>query len=414
MWPTVVLCFAMAFAVTAFHLNIGNQTDPRLQDRFNASSMSLKTLCVQGEELRDKNKEIFKALTELEHTKYFTNFMLNFDIPCPRWAKEKICALASRTSPDSKCDDAELNYYETNNTVQENNQNLDLDTILKGADPAQGDLINLLNNPEAYTGYQGQKVWNAVTEENCFRKPQQNSCSKDQSLDRLISGFHSSVSTHLSFKYADPHAASHKYTPNFQIWFPRVGNYQERIENLYFAYSIMLRAIQRAEPLVRNFKYETDDKESDQKTKTLINKIYDKLLPKCSQSLAEDKEMLTFLAPELRSQLISYYNNITSMINCVYCEKCRMYGKLQTYGLGTALKILLQEEDDLSKTNVKIAPNEMIAFVGFFTRLSQSVYFTDELFRLRREHLGSYLKFINNSKSTIAAALRKSVREARA
>ena len=36
-----------------------------------------------------------------------------------------------------------------------------------------------------------------------------------------------------------------------------------------------------------------------------------------------------------------YIHNISRILNCVECEKCRLFGKMQTYGLGTAMKILL-------------------------------------------------------------------------
>lgn len=37
----------------------------------------------------------------------------------------------------------------------------------------------------------------------------------------------------------------------------------------------------------------------------------------------------------------SYFHNISRILNCVECEKCRLFGKMQTYGIGTALKILM-------------------------------------------------------------------------
>lgn len=32
-------------------------------------------------------------------------------------------------------------------------------------------------------------------------------------------------------------------------------------------------------------------------------------------------------------------------MDCVGCEKCRLWGKVQTVGLGTALKVLFSYED---------------------------------------------------------------------
>ena len=32
-----------------------------------------------------------------------------------------------------------------------------------------GEYVNLIENPEAFTGYQGQNIWKAIYNENCFQ-----------------------------------------------------------------------------------------------------------------------------------------------------------------------------------------------------------------------------------------------------
>lgn len=55
------------------------------------------------------------------------------------------------------------------------------------------------------------------------------------------------------------------------------------------------------------------------------------------------------------NQLKMRFRNISEIIDCVSCQKCKLHGKLQIYGLGTMLKILFEE--DLS---FNIMRNEMI------------------------------------------------------
>ncbi|RRT56676.1 hypothetical protein B296_00005103 [Ensete ventricosum] len=38
--------------------------------------------------------------------------------------------------------------------------------------------------------------------------------------------------------------------------------------------------------------------------------------------------------------------NCSALMDCVGCEKCRLWGKLQVLGLGTALKILFSVDND--------------------------------------------------------------------
>ena len=59
-------------------------------------------------------------------------------------------------------------------------------------------------------------------------------------------------------------------------------------------------------------------------------------------------------------------------MDCVGCEKCRLWGKLQTLGLGTALKILLSEEDELIGT---LQRDEVIALVNTAAQFAKSVNF---------------------------------------
>ena len=44
---------------------------------------------------------------------------------------------------------------------------------------------------------------------------------------------------------------------------------------------------------------------------------------------------LTHTQEELRL----HFRNVSAVMDCVGCEKCRLWGKLQTLGLGTALKV---------------------------------------------------------------------------
>jgi len=56
-------------------------------------------------------------------------------------------------------------------------------------------------------------------------------------------------------------------------------------------------------------------------------------------------------------------------MDCVACDKCRLWGKVQTHGLGTAFKILLV--DDIDK--LKLNRHEINCLVNALARLSNSI-----------------------------------------
>jgi ERO1-like protein alpha len=65
-------------------------------------------------------------------------------------------------------------------------------------------------------------------------------------------------------------------------------------------------------------------------------------------------------------------------MDCVGCEKCKLWGKLQTLGIATALKVLFSEQEapgggDAAVAALKLERNEVIALVNLLERLSKSI-----------------------------------------
>jgi hypothetical protein len=53
------------------------------------------------------------------------------------------------------------------------------------------------------------------------------------------------------------------------------------------------------------------------------------------------------------------FRNISRIMDCVTCEKCRVWGKLQILGIGTAIKILLHPAaDHLVTPTATVATND--------------------------------------------------------
>jgi Endoplasmic Reticulum Oxidoreductin 1 (ERO1) len=73
--------------------------------------------------------------------------------------------------------------------------------------------------------------------------------------------------------------------------------------------------------------------------------------------------------------LISFrFRNITRIMDCVTCEKCRVWGKLQILGLGTAIKVLLTTEEELASGKV-LNRQEIIALINCLNQFSKSIEF---------------------------------------
>ena len=64
------------------------------------------------------------------------------------------------------------------------------------------------------------------------------------------------------------------------------------------------------------------------------------------------------------------FRNITKIMDCVGCDKCRLWGKVQTLALGTALKILFTGKslESNSKQTFQLSRVEIVALFNGFTR----------------------------------------------
>ncbi len=110
------------------------------------------------------------------------------------------------------------------------------------------------------------------------------------------------------------------------------------LKNLYFVYLLEMRAFAKAAPYFSSLQYFTGNKEEDAFMKESISKLLESIIDfpmHFDETQLFKGERANILKEEFRSR----FHNVTTIIDCAACEKCRLWGKLQTHGLGTALKV---------------------------------------------------------------------------
>jgi ERO1-like protein alpha len=92
-------------------------------------------------------------------------------------------------------------------------------------------------------------------------------------------------------------------------------------------------------------------------------------------------------APLLR-QFRTKFLNISRIMDCVGCEKCRVHGKLQILGLGTALKILFtgKGEEKLKVGELTLQRNEIVALINTLGKFSNAVQIVHAMRRVAFVH----------------------------
>lgn len=249
--------------------------------------------------------------------------------------------------------------------------------------------VDLRKNPEQYTGYSGpsaRRVWQAVYDENCFPYSAKcrsgicdpDTCKEERALYTIISGLHASISMHIARRYLK----GELWGMNPAIYKERLKDHPERISNLNLAFAVVARAVSKAAMMLHpdNYEYVTGNEDNDVYTKREMAKLLTLpiLRPGCEVKVFDESDMFLqkneYSLPEFRSA----FRNISMIMDCVGCEKCRLWGKLQFLGLGTALRILF--EDDLTQ----LERNEMIALINLLYKLSTSVMSVEHMEGLLR------------------------------
>uniref|UniRef100_A0A1B6FD23 Uncharacterized protein n=1 Tax=Cuerna arida TaxID=1464854 RepID=A0A1B6FD23_9HEMI len=283
----------------------------------------------------------------------------------------------------------------------------------------EAEYVDLLLNPERYTGYRGnsaQRIWHSIYKENCFRPEHsfdyyiQSSklngmCLEKRVFYRVISGLHTSINIHLSAKYLLSDIGmmngGGKWGPNFEEFYRRFspettnGEGPEWIRNLYFVYLLEMRALAKAAPYLEQEEYFTGRHEDDSDTKDAVNNLLYVI-----KSFPEHFNESTMFsggaqAAKLKEEFSLHFRNISTIMDCVGCDKCKLWGKLQIQGLGTALKILFSGKFDhpspapyslahLGKKQFQLERNEIVALFNAFGRLSTSIYELEKFRQLMR------------------------------
>jgi hypothetical protein len=186
--------------------------------------------------------------------------------------------------------------------------------------------------------------------------------------------------------YIDLHAPEHcaLIGPNVDEWYRRVGAHPDRLNNLYFAFVFLLRAVNKASDALRTFNYSTGVPGREHEAAELSALVEDTLLSSplvksCVSSASFDEASMfaSERGPYLKKQLRAAFRNISRIMDCVGCEKCKLHGKLQILGMGTALRLMFS--DPTSTRPVKLVRNEVMALIVTLSKFSHALHITRDM-----------------------------------
>jgi ERO1-like protein alpha len=253
--------------------------------------------------------------------------------------------------------------------------------------------IDLAANEERFTGYSGRaahRVWEKVYDELCFHPERDDKsfdvtsenmksmCFEKRAFYRVVSGLHASIAVHLTSRYllqqggGDRPAVWGRNTEEFARRFSpdtTDGEGPERLKNLYFLYLLELRAIAKAAPVLRQIVFASGDKVEDSKMEAALAEV----LAAVEGFRDHFDETAMFKSGESGELLAAFKENfrgISLLMDCLGCERCKVWGKLQVTGIGTALKVLFTEP----AAGLALSRHEVVALLNAFGRVSTSIH----------------------------------------
>merc|ERR1712154_428740 len=170
-----------------------------------------------------------------------------------------------------------------------------------------------------------------------------------------------------------------RYGPNLELYQKVLHGHNDWIENLYFDFVFLLRAINKASDILKEYDYHTGNPSDDAMTMGLINYLLqtDFIQTQCNHLNSFDESTMfqeeRFL---IMDNFRNVFRNISDIIDCVSCEKCKLHAKCGLLGLDTALKILFSKEV-LSVDMFE--RNEILALIVTLGKYSDAIQFIEEM-----------------------------------
>ncbi|KAK9850278.1 hypothetical protein WJX84_007666 [Apatococcus fuscideae] len=325
-------------------------------------------------------KHLNPVLSRLVQTPFFRYFKVSLWCDCPFWLDDGMCALRDCSVCECPEDDevARLWKQQESASCSGSTSMVEAESAVKReSNPATNEqlgqisnwrgfnnpwlpdddqavdfsYVNLVENPERYTGYKGEhphRVWNQIYSHSCFQgMTNASECTEQRVFYKLISGMHASISAHIAADYLLDEANG-TWGPSLEEFERRLGTpaTKSHLENLYFAYLFVLRAVMKAGPALEQADLTSGLPVEDKLTRQLMDQLVTTTFLKQACPLPFDEAQLWKGegAQDLQAQLRSGFHDITRVMDCVGCEKCKLWGKLQLLGIATSLKVLFTPE----------------------------------------------------------------------
>eukprot|EP00922_Rhytidocystis_sp_ex-Travisia-forbesii_P056029 GHVS01082949.1.p1 GENE.GHVS01082949.1~~GHVS01082949.1.p1 ORF type:complete len:648 (-),score=72.20 GHVS01082949.1:470-2413(-) len=282
----------------------------------------------------------------------------------------------------------------------------DADADESSAQSVRYDYVDLFQNPPGFTGFLGSVAWAEIYQANCMAVQGggggggwnyglalggNDDCLEEEQFYRLLSGLHSNIAALSSeYYYKEPQKqvtnlvwwseeslvsralyglgirGQEEGRYNTSFFMEKLGSHPDWIGNLYFTFSVILRTVCHVAPVLQKCSCHTGTDDDDLGARADLFDLLNHSYASCD-SIYMKQPLFDRRSLDVRRQ----FHNITRLLDCLECEKCRLHGKVKMTALDVALRAASADSPVRSLERCEVAA--LVNSLAFFTDAIQIV-----------------------------------------
>lgn len=198
-------------------------------------------------------------------------------------------------------------------------------------------------------------------------------------LQRLVSGYHTSVATQIYANYFPPARGG----KGEGAWLPNAEGFRAKvarpawIEDMQFAFVVMARSLFKIKSfLYSDYPFVTGNATEDETTRSLVRHLLDtSVLSSCGSVVVSGFDESRLFPPTgsvaaAATDFKQTFRRVSRMVHCVACKRCRLHATVALHGIGAAIKILFSPPDLVAQS---LSRADLVALVNTVHSLSDSI-----------------------------------------
>jgi len=143
----------------------------------------------------------------------------------------------------------------------------------------------------------------------------------------------------------------------------KLANRQDWMSNLYLDFSLLLRTVCHVAPVLQECSCDTGTAKQDLAARADLFSLLNQPFASCEVEYMDEP-----LFHRKFSLALDQFQNITRILDCLSCEKCRLHGKIKM----TALQVALRASGTASPVT-SLERNEVTALINALSYFAESI-----------------------------------------